>query len=142
MFSRRQAFVLLYAVSGAAALVYEITWTRLLTLFMGHTVAAASTVLAAFMGGLAAGSWLGGRIGVRATTWIGVALNVTVAGGAMLLARLDVSDRSSSKKGPGSFFASGGKKGARPLFHTPRPLVACLAIAISGFAALVYEIAW
>src|SRR5437763_3048845 len=62
MFSRRQAFVLLYAVSGAAALVYEITWTRLLTLFMGHTVAAASTVLAAFMGGLAAGSWLGGRI--------------------------------------------------------------------------------
>src|SRR5947199_6181473 len=62
MLFRRRAFVLLYAVSGAAALVYEITWTRLLTLFMGHTVAAASTVLAAFMGGLAGGSWLGGRI--------------------------------------------------------------------------------
>src|SRR5262245_34766189 len=28
---------------------------------MGHTVAAASTVLAAFMGGLAAGAWIAGR---------------------------------------------------------------------------------
>ena len=52
--SRRQVLVVLYAASGAAALVYEITWTRLLTLHLGHSVAAASTVLAAFMGGLAA----------------------------------------------------------------------------------------
>src|SRR5260370_770802 len=55
---RRRLFVGLYAVSGAAALVYEVTWTRLLTLQLGHTVAAASTVLAAFMGGLALGAWL------------------------------------------------------------------------------------
>jgi len=54
----RRLFVLLYAASGAAALVYEVTWTRLLTLQLGHTVAAASTVLAAFMGGLAVGAWL------------------------------------------------------------------------------------
>src|SRR6266704_1650833 len=58
---RRRLFVLLYACSGAAALIYEVTWTRLLTMQMGHTVAAASTVLAAFMGGLAAGAWLAGR---------------------------------------------------------------------------------
>ena len=56
--SRRQVFTLLYAASGAAALVYEVAWTRLLTLNLGHTVAAASTVLAAFMGGLALGAWL------------------------------------------------------------------------------------
>jgi spermidine synthase len=61
MLSLRRFFLLIYAASGAAALVYEIAWTRLLTLQMGHTVAAASTVLAAFMGGLALGSWLGGR---------------------------------------------------------------------------------
>ena len=67
--SRRPLFVALYALSGAAALVYEISWTRLLTLQMGHTVAAASTVLAAFMGGLAFGSWIGGRLdGGLATT--------------------------------------------------------------------------
>jgi spermidine synthase len=58
-------FGLLFAASGAAALVYEVTWTRLLTLQMGHGVAAASTVLAAFMGGLAVGSALGGRRGAR-----------------------------------------------------------------------------
>src|SRR5215470_8657337 len=52
----RRLFLLLYAASGAAALIYEVAWTRLLTLQMGHTVAAASTVLAAFMGGLAAGA--------------------------------------------------------------------------------------
>ena len=56
---------LAFACSGAAALIYEITWTRLLTLFMGHTVAAASTVLAAFMGGLAAGAALAGRVSPR-----------------------------------------------------------------------------
>ena len=56
----RRLFVLLYAASGAAALVYEVTWTRLLTLQLGHTVAAASTVLAAFMGGLALGAWIAG----------------------------------------------------------------------------------
>ena len=58
--SARRVFVGLYAASGAAALVYEVTWTRLLTLQLGHTVAAASTVLAAFMGGLAVGAWLAG----------------------------------------------------------------------------------
>jgi len=66
MRSDQRVFIFLYAASGAAALVYEIAWTRLLTLQMGHTVAAASTVLAAFMGGLALGSWLGGRLESRA----------------------------------------------------------------------------
>ena len=61
MAQRRRLFVLLYAASGAAALVYEVTWTRLLTLQLGHTVAAASTVLAAFMGGLAVGAWVAGK---------------------------------------------------------------------------------
>ena len=51
-----------FAVSGVAALLYEITWSRLLALFLGHTVAAVSAVLAAFMGGLAVGAAAGGRI--------------------------------------------------------------------------------
>ena len=61
MYSPRLLFITLYAASGAAGLVYEVAWTRLLTLALGHTVAAASTVLAAFMGGLALGAWLAGR---------------------------------------------------------------------------------
>ena len=63
----RALFLLAYACSGMAGLIYEITWTRLMALQMGHTTAAASTVLAAFMGGLAAGSWTGGRFGTRLT---------------------------------------------------------------------------
>ena len=65
MSSRRRVFVGLYAASGAAALVYEVTWTRLLTLQLGHTVAAASTVLAAFMGGLALGAFIAPALSER-----------------------------------------------------------------------------
>ena len=54
-----------YALSGAAALIYEVTWMRLLTLEMGRGVASTSTVLAAFMGGLAAGSAAGGYFARR-----------------------------------------------------------------------------
>ena len=62
MLSSRWLFVGLYTMAGAAALVYEVAWTRLLTLQMGHTVSAVSTVLAAFMGGLAIGAWIAGRL--------------------------------------------------------------------------------
>src|SRR5690349_24214009 len=62
---RRGPFLVLFAVSGAAALIYEVVWTRLLTLQMGHGIAAASAVLAAFMGGLAAGAGAAGRISTR-----------------------------------------------------------------------------
>jgi spermidine synthase len=80
----RRVFLLLYAASGAAALVYEVAWTRLLTLQLGHTVAAASTVLAAFMGGLALGAWLAGRRAVTTLRAYAV-LEIVVAASALLL---------------------------------------------------------
>jgi spermidine synthase len=55
----------LYVASGMAALILEVSWSRLLTLQFGHTTGASSTVLAAFMGGLAVGSGLGGRLAER-----------------------------------------------------------------------------
>src|SRR5687768_13171153 len=58
----RHILALCYAASGAAALVYQVAWVRLFTLTLGHTVAASSTVLAAFMGGLAVGAWAAGRL--------------------------------------------------------------------------------
>src|SRR5918995_2337143 len=57
----RRIFLACYAASGAAALVYQVAWTRLFSLQLGHTTAASSTVLAAFMGGMAVGAWIGGR---------------------------------------------------------------------------------
>ena len=59
--ARNRVFVACYAASGAAALVYQVVWVRMFTLVLGHTVAASSTVLAAFMGGLALGAWATGR---------------------------------------------------------------------------------
>jgi len=55
-------FLAAYECSGLAGLVYEVTWTRLLTLYLGHTTAAASAVVAAFLGGLAIGAAIGGRL--------------------------------------------------------------------------------
>lgn len=60
--SPRHILALCYAASGAAALVYQVAWVRLFTLTLGHTVAASSTVLAAFMGGLGVGAWAAGRL--------------------------------------------------------------------------------
>jgi MFS family permease len=54
--------------SGFCALVYQVLWLRLLGLVFGVTVHAAGTVLAAFMGGLAIGSFVAGRLADRVTT--------------------------------------------------------------------------
>ncbi|MBM3464757.1 MAG: tetratricopeptide repeat protein [Armatimonadetes bacterium] len=54
-----------FFLSGISGLVYEILWTRCLTLTFGHTVFAVSTVLTAYMAGLALGSLVGGRISDR-----------------------------------------------------------------------------
>jgi len=55
----------LYLLSGFTSLVYEVIWTRMLTLTLGSTVYAVSTILAVFMIGLALGSYLAGRMAGR-----------------------------------------------------------------------------
>jgi spermidine synthase len=54
-----------FFLSGATGLIYEVLWARMLGLVFGATTLAVSTVLAAFMGGLALGSALAGRTGAR-----------------------------------------------------------------------------
>ena len=61
MLSRRAIFALFY-LSGIAGLIYQVLWLRRLSLIFGVTVYAASTVLAAFMAGLAIGSVLSSRV--------------------------------------------------------------------------------
>ena len=61
--SHIQAIVLvLFFLSGAAGLVYEVVWQRMLVLVFGSTAFATSTILAAFMCGLALGSFYFGRL--------------------------------------------------------------------------------
>ena len=52
---------LIFILSGASGLIYEVIWMRQLTLIFGSTVFATSTVLTAFMAGLALGSFYFGR---------------------------------------------------------------------------------
>lgn len=51
----------LFGLSGAAALLHQVVWFRILTLGLGSSVQAAAAVLAGFMAGLAAGSVAGGH---------------------------------------------------------------------------------
>ena len=63
-------------LSGIAGLTYQVLWLRLLSLVFGVTAYAASTVLASFMAGLAIGSFLAGRVALRARRpllWFGCA---------------------------------------------------------------------
>jgi len=64
---KRQSIVLflfagLFLISGAAGLVYQIVWERLLELFFGVTMVSVTLIVGAFMAGLGLGSLLGGRM--------------------------------------------------------------------------------
>ena len=50
-----------FFLSGMCGLIYQILWTRILSLLFGHTTFAIGTVITAFMGGLALGSYYFGR---------------------------------------------------------------------------------
>jgi spermidine synthase len=62
--------LILYTIlflSGVAGLGYEIVWTRMLALGLGHEIVAVLSVVSAFFCGLAAGSWLIERMGICRT---------------------------------------------------------------------------
>jgi spermidine synthase len=58
---RSGLLLVIFTFSGASGLIYEVLWTRRLTHIFGSTTLAVSTVLAAFMAGLAGGSVVLGR---------------------------------------------------------------------------------
>lgn len=58
---RPLVLAVLFVISGAAGLIYEVVWFRMLIRLFGITVFATSTILVVYMAGLAAGSLLGGR---------------------------------------------------------------------------------
>src|SRR5437868_12838410 len=55
------AVLFCFFASGFSGLVYQVIWVRELVLVFGATTFAVSTVLTAFMGGLALGSFYFGR---------------------------------------------------------------------------------
>ena len=123
--------LLAYSCSGFAGLVYEIAWTRLLTLHLGHTTAAVSTVTAAFMGGLGFGGALGGRIASRLSRrqalWVYALLELVVAVAALTIAW------SLTLLTP-VFAWAYGEDGAGPLFSTVRIASSLGVLLVPGVA--------
>jgi spermidine synthase len=63
----RSLLYLAFLVSGVTALVYEILWSRYLALLVGGTSLSHTIVLGTFMGGLALGNALFGRVADRSS---------------------------------------------------------------------------
>ena len=63
----RPTLFLLFFLSGGCGLIYQVVWVRMLGFVLGSTVLAVSTVLTAFMAGLALGSFFFGRLVDRRT---------------------------------------------------------------------------
>jgi len=74
-----------FFLSGFAALVYEVSWLRLAGLYFESTAHSAATVVAIFMGGLALGSYLSGRVAKRSGDLILLYFNLEVLIGLIAL---------------------------------------------------------
>jgi len=76
-----------FFLTGAAGLIYEVVWLRLLILVFGATVFAISAVLVSFMAGLAIGAFVFGRLSdrVRHPLRLFALLEIGIAGAALLL---------------------------------------------------------
>jgi len=128
----------LFFCSGAAGLMYQIVWVREFGNVFGNTVYSTSLVLAVFMCGLGAGSYVAGRwadrhyldepgVLLRAYGYAEAAIAVLGLGISALLPRLgDLSATISAyAPGPGGWYAP-----------TPMSLVARYAIAVALLAPI------
>ena len=61
---------ILFFLSGAAGLIYQTVWVRLLELYFGVTLTATTLIVSAYMAGLGLGSLLGGRIASKSRNTI------------------------------------------------------------------------
>jgi len=77
---------LLFVLSGACALAYEVLWGRWLSSVLGSSATAACVVLASYMGGQAAGAALFGGLSARLQRplWAYIGLEVAIGVSALL----------------------------------------------------------
>jgi spermidine synthase len=70
----RLVALLIFFVSGCAALVYQVVWQRILVIFSGADIYSTTLIVAAFMAGLGLGSLAGGyvadRVPARRSLWL------------------------------------------------------------------------
>ncbi len=80
--------LLLSAVTGATSFAYEIVWIRMLSLVLGSSTHAFEIMLASFIFGLAAGSWLVSRRIERWRHLVGMLAGIQVAMGVFAVLTL------------------------------------------------------
>ncbi len=97
-----------FVLSGAAALVYQVAWQRLLALSTGVGIYSIAAITAAFMAGLGIGSDLGGRLSTRLSPSRALRAFAVVEIGVALFAFLSV-----------PLFYDGLYRGAPWLYVTP-----------------------
>ena len=121
---RRQAAMALlglaFFLSGAAALVYQVVWQRILTLHTGVGVVSMALIVASFMAGLGIGSELGGLLSSRlraAAALRGFALH-RARGGAVRRAELPAVSRR-PRPLRGLAVRDHGRRGARAFPRVP-----------------------
>lgn len=77
----KAGFCFLFFLSGAAGLIYEVAWSRYLSLILGNTTYAHAIVLAAFLSGLALGNHFFGKarnVGNPAMWYAGLEIAIAV----------------------------------------------------------------
>ena len=83
-------FYAIFFLSGAAALLFETLWFRLVGLSLGNSIWSASLVLGAFMGGMALGNALTARLGNRISRpillYVGLELVIGLVGALLVFA--------------------------------------------------------
>ena len=120
---------LLFFLSGAAALIYEISWARQIGLLFGHTVHAASVVLASYFFGMAMGYLLGSRWSTRLSPMLGYAIAETVVAiWAIIVPYLLAWSETS--------FIAAWLINSSPLLQTLTRVVFCFVLLLPGTVAL------
>jgi spermidine synthase len=81
-----RSFMAIFLLAGMPALIYQVAWQRLLTLYFGVDIYSTAITVSAFMAGLGIGSLVGGRIADRTTrpaVWYGRAELLLAVVGAL-----------------------------------------------------------
>lgn len=85
----------LFVLSGAAGLVYQVVWSRLLNQIFGVSAHAVTAVLATYLGGLALGAWILGPLADRVSRplrlygWLELGIGASAVGGTAVIGALD-----------------------------------------------------
>jgi len=93
--SRLFLIFILFFISGGLALTYEVVWTRMMISIFGSTAVAVGTVLAAFMTGMAVGSYGIGKFAdrspncLRLYAWLEIGIAASALVSHSILSRLD-----------------------------------------------------